>query len=107
MTDRGMKEEGNCVMSKLNRAGAFLAATLGAFVSAAMPPAVTNDYAVMTACYCEVSPDPDWQEKPPYDQKTFAYAGVFELWRPRNHGISGYDWNWMLNFADRQFRGRK
>ena len=24
--------------------------------------------------------------------------------RPQTHGISGYDWNWMLDFADRQLK---
>ncbi|MBR3921839.1 MAG: hypothetical protein IKJ45_01885, partial [Kiritimatiellae bacterium] len=42
---------------------------------------IARGYAVMSACYCEVSPDPDWTEKnPAYRQDPFAYTGVFELW---------------------------
>ena len=42
-------------------------------------------YAVMSACYCEVSPDPDWtEENPLYHQNPFAYTGVFDLWGKRD-----------------------
>lgn len=38
---------------------------------------IARGYAVMSACYCEVSPDPDWTEKnPAYRQDPFAYTGV-------------------------------
>ena len=42
-------------------------------------------YAVLSACYCQVSPDPG--HKTPEDrerQKSFAYTGVFELWGKRD-----------------------
>jgi len=63
---------------------------------------LARGYAVMTACYCEVSPDPDWREKPPYDQKTFAYTGVFELWGPRDESRTDNPtavgaWAWALS----------
>lgn len=63
---------------------------------------LARGYAVMTACYCEVSPDPDFFEKPPYDQKTFAYTGVFELWGPRDESrtdniTSLGAWAWALS----------
>ena len=44
-------------------------------------------YAVMTACYCEISPDPDPQEEDADGvilQDRFAYTGVFDLWGPRD-----------------------
>ena len=45
---------------------------------------LARGYAVMSACYGEVSPDPDWDEKPPHDPGTFAYTGVFDLWGRRD-----------------------
>ena len=46
---------------------------------------LARGYAVMTACYCEVSPDPDVTEPDPrYRQDRFAYTGVFDLWGPRD-----------------------
>ena len=46
---------------------------------------IARGYAVMSACYCEVSPDPDWTEKnPAFRQDPFAYTGVFELWGKRD-----------------------
>ena len=42
-------------------------------------------YAVLTACYCQVSPDPDWNEPEEcYKQERFAYTGVFDLWGKRD-----------------------
>jgi hypothetical protein len=46
---------------------------------------LARGYAVMSACYCEISPDPDRNEpSPQYQQNPFAYTGVFELWGPRD-----------------------
>ena len=63
---------------------------------------LARGYAVMTACYCEVSPDPDYNEKPPYGQKTFSYTGVFELWGPRDESRTDNitalgAWAWALS----------
>ena len=63
---------------------------------------LARGYAVMTACYCEVSPDPNRTEEPPYEQKTFAYTGVFELWGPRDESrkdniTSLGAWAWALS----------
>jgi hypothetical protein len=41
-------------------------------------------YAVVTACYCQISPDPYEKEKDQYSQDTFAYTGVFDLWGKRD-----------------------
>ena len=63
---------------------------------------LARGYAVMSACYCEVSPDPCREERPPYEQKSFAYTGVFELWgqrdetRPDNITSLGA-WAWALS----------
>ena len=46
---------------------------------------LARGYAVMTACYCEVSPDPEATEPDPrYRQDRFAYTGVFDLWGKRD-----------------------
>ena len=46
---------------------------------------LARGYAVMSACYCEVSPDPTSSEKDPrFQQNPFAYTGVFELWGRRD-----------------------
>jgi len=46
---------------------------------------LAHGYAVMTACYCEVSPDPNVLEHDPkFRQNPFAYTGVFELWGRRD-----------------------
>ena len=63
---------------------------------------LARGYAVMTACYCEVSPDPNFDEKPPYEQKAFAYTGVFELWGARDESrtdniTSLGAWAWALS----------
>lgn len=63
---------------------------------------LARGYAVMTACYCEVSPDPNWNEEHPYGQKTFSYTGVFELWGPRDESrtdniTSLGAWAWALS----------
>ena len=63
---------------------------------------LARGYAVMTACYCEISPDPNWNEPPPYEQRKFAYTGVFELWGPRDESrtdniTSLGAWAWALS----------
>ncbi len=46
---------------------------------------LARGYAVMSACYCEVSPDPERDERDPrFMQNPFAYTGVFDLWGPRD-----------------------
>ena len=85
-------------------------------------------YAVMSACYKDISPDPESDEKTPgFQQHDFAYTGVFELWgktglpavkypdaydtsaigrylgyfrRTEEHGMTGFDWWQLLKFAD-------
>ncbi|MBR1574910.1 MAG: hypothetical protein IJ654_00495 [Bacteroidales bacterium] len=47
---------------------------------------LARGYAVMTACYCEISPDPDpgYEEDGVTLQDRFAYTGVFDLWGLRD-----------------------
>lgn len=46
---------------------------------------IARGFAVMSACYCEVSPDPDKGERETqFMQNPFAYTGVFKLWGPRD-----------------------
>ena len=46
---------------------------------------LARGYAVMTACYCELSPDPSHDEPDVrYLQNDFAYTGLFSLWGERN-----------------------
>ena len=71
-------------------------------------------YAVMSACYCEVSPDPnreDAKSDPRKMQDELAYTGVFELWPKRDsEGMSETTslgaWSWALSrgldLAERQ-----
>ena len=63
---------------------------------------LARGFAVMSACYCEVSPDPDWDEPPPHDPQTFAYTGVFDLWGKRDASrtddiTSIGAWAWALS----------
>ena len=64
---------------------------------------LARGYAVMSACYCEVSPDPTSSEKDPrYSQGTFPYTGVFELWGKRDESrtdniTSIGAWAWALS----------
>jgi hypothetical protein len=64
---------------------------------------IARGYAVMSACYCEVSPDPDWTEKnPAFRQDPFAYTGVFELWGKRDESRTDNPtaigaWAWALS----------
>ena len=47
---------------------------------------LARGYAVVTACYADISPDPDPLEEKDgmILQDTFAYTGVFDLWGPRD-----------------------
>ena len=48
---------------------------------------IARGYAVMTACYCDISPDPDPREVDADGvilQDRFAYTGVFDLWGLRD-----------------------
>ena len=46
---------------------------------------IARGYAVMSACYCEISPDPSYTEtNPAHRQTPFAYTGVFDLWGRRD-----------------------
>ncbi len=64
---------------------------------------LARGYAVMSACYCEVSPDPDRNVKDPkFKQNPFAYTGVFELWgrrdESRTDNITAIGaWAWALS----------
>ena len=64
---------------------------------------LARGYAVMSACYCEVSPDPTSKEKDPAQQQNpFAYTGVFALWGPRDpartDNITAIGaWGWALS----------
>lgn len=61
-------------------------------------------YAVVTACYCQISPDPYEKEKDQYSQDTFAYTGVFDLWGKRDESRTDNPtaigaWAWVLSRA--------
>jgi hypothetical protein len=64
---------------------------------------LARGYAVMSACYCEVSPDPNGDEQDPaFKQHPFAYTGVFELWGRRDPNrdddITAIGaWGWALS----------
>ena len=63
---------------------------------------IAAGYAVLTACYCQVSPDPDPQEPEPHSQKDFPYTRVFDLWGPRDEqrtdNITSLGaWAWALS----------
>lgn len=58
---------------------------------------LARGYAVMSACYGEISPDPD----SPKDQDAFAYTKIFSLWGPRDpnrtdNTTSLAAWGWAL-----------
>ena len=65
---------------------------------------LSRGYALVTACYCEVSPDPDTGMLGPGGellQDTFAFTGVFDLWGPRDpsrtdNTTSVMAWAWAL-----------
>jgi len=65
---------------------------------------LARGYAVMSACYCEVSPDPNrvGKEDPRLEQDRLAYTGVFDLWPGRDpKGLSETTalgaWSWALS----------
>ena len=64
---------------------------------------LARGYAVMSACYCEVSPDPTcWETEARFFQTPFAYTGVFSLWGPRDESrtddvTSLGAWAWALS----------
>ncbi len=64
---------------------------------------IARGFAVMSACYCEVSPDPIQHEPDPkYSQQTFAYTGVFDLWGKRDESRTDNitalgAWAWALS----------
>ena len=64
---------------------------------------LARGYAVMSACYCEVSPDPEFAEPDPrFRQDAFAYTGVFGLWGARDakrtDNVTAIGaWGWALS----------
>ena len=65
---------------------------------------IARGYAVMSACYCEVSSDPDMRapDAAVYPQEIMAYNGVFTLWGPRDpkrtDNITAIGaWGWALS----------
>lgn len=65
---------------------------------------IARGYAVMSACYCEVSPDPERSvdDAADYPQEVFAYTGVFSLWGRRDpvrtdNVTSLGAWAWALS----------
>ena len=65
---------------------------------------IARGYAVMSACYCEVSSDPDMRapDAAIYPQEIMAYNGVFTLWGPRDpkrtDNITAIGaWGWALS----------
>ncbi len=64
---------------------------------------IARGYAVLTACYAEVSPDPDSQEEDEtFRQDQFAYTGVFSLWGERDESRTDNitalgAWAWALS----------
>lgn len=59
-------------------------------------------YAVISACYCQVSPDPFAKETGEHSQANFAYTGIFDLWGKRDETRSDNTtaigaWAWMLS----------
>ena len=64
---------------------------------------LARGYAVMSACYGEISPDPNWNEpETKWSQQTFSYTGVFDLWGPRDDARTDNPtalgaWAWTLS----------
>ncbi len=61
-------------------------------------------YAVITACYCQISPDPFAKETGEFSQQNFAYTGVFDLWEKRDESRTDNTtaigaWAWALSRA--------
>ena len=64
---------------------------------------LARGYALVTACYCDISPDPDPLQEADgvILQDSFAYTGVFDLWGPRDasrtdNTTSLAAWAWAL-----------
>lgn len=65
---------------------------------------VASGYAVVTACYAEISPDPNEGDKDENGislQQEFAYSGIFDLWGKRDekrddHTAALAAWGWVL-----------
>lgn len=60
---------------------------------------LSRGYAFMTACYGDVSPDPDWKRD---EMEKLPYTGVFELWGKRDESKSDNPgalsaWAWALS----------
>ncbi|NLG13179.1 MAG: hypothetical protein GX561_03100 [Lentisphaerae bacterium] len=64
---------------------------------------LARGYAVMSACYCEVSPDPLANEPDErFRQDVFSYTGVFDLWGKRDPSRTDNPtalgaWAWALS----------
>jgi hypothetical protein len=64
---------------------------------------LARGYAVMSACYAEISPDPTSGEREKqYRQEKFAYTGIFDLWGKRDpkrkDNITSLGaWAWVLS----------
>lgn len=64
---------------------------------------ISAGYAVLTACYCQVSPDPNPNEpEERFTQENFAYTGVFDLWGKRDESRTDNitalgAWAWALS----------
>lgn len=65
---------------------------------------VANGYAVVTACYADISPDPSRYDKDEFGnplQSKFPYTGIFDLWGERDetrddNTTSLAAWAWVL-----------
>lgn len=64
---------------------------------------IARGYAVMSACYAEISPDPvEHRKGHPHRQEVFAYTGIFDLWGKRDNtrkdNITSLGaWAWVLS----------
>ena len=62
---------------------------------------LARGYAFVTACYADVSPDPDWKRD---DMEKLPYTGIFELWGTRDPARTDNTtalgaWAWALSRA--------
>ena len=60
---------------------------------------LARGYAILTACYCDISPDPTFNGNL---QETLAYTGIFELWGKRDKSRKDNTtalgaWAWTLS----------
>ena len=62
-------------------------------------------FAIVTCCYCQISPDPNWNEpEEHFQQDNFAYTKLFELWGKRDESRTDNitalgAWAWVLSRA--------